>query len=33
MDSATQFEVERPRLLRLSTRMLGDEAEAEDVVQ
>jgi RNA polymerase sigma-70 factor (ECF subfamily) len=27
------FQVERPRLLRLATRVLGDASEAEDVVQ
>ncbi len=33
MDSTTEFEAERPRLIRLATRILADPAEAEDVVQ
>lgn len=33
MDATVAFEAERPRLLRLAGRVLGDEAEAEDVVQ
>lgn len=36
MDPAQQaedFEAERPRLVGLATRVLGDHAEAEDVVQ
>jgi RNA polymerase sigma factor (sigma-70 family) len=33
MDRAVAFQAERPRLLRLAGRMLGDEAEAEDIVQ
>ncbi len=33
MDRTEAFELERPRLLRLATRILGDAAEAEDVVQ
>ncbi len=33
MDEAVTFESERPRLLRLAARVLGDGAEAEDVVQ
>lgn len=33
MDAATDFNAERPRLVRLAAGMLGDQAEAEDVVQ
>ena len=33
MDQTEIFEVERPRLVRIATRVLGDHAEAEDVVQ
>lgn len=33
MDRTTAFEQERPRLLRIAGRVLGDHAEAEDVVQ
>ncbi|MCL3818311.1 sigma-70 family RNA polymerase sigma factor [Aeromicrobium wangtongii] len=33
MDPTEAFEAERPRLTRLATRVLGDPAEAEDVVQ
>lgn len=33
MDSTTAFEAERPRLVRLAARVLGDGTEAEDVVQ
>ncbi|HET8969830.1 MAG TPA: sigma-70 family RNA polymerase sigma factor [Candidatus Nanopelagicales bacterium] len=33
MDQTTTFEQERPRLLRIATRVLGDPAEAQDVVQ
>jgi RNA polymerase sigma factor (sigma-70 family) len=33
MDPTAGFEAERPRLLRLATGILGDSAEAEDVVQ
>lgn len=33
MDQTDGFERERPRLLRIATRVLGDHAEAEDVVQ
>jgi RNA polymerase sigma-70 factor (ECF subfamily) len=33
MDETTAFEAERPRLLRLAGRVLGDEAEAHDIVQ
>lgn len=33
MDLTTQFEHERPRLVALATRVLGDAAEAEDAVQ
>ncbi len=33
MDSTIAFAAERPRLVRLAARMLGDETEAEDVVQ
>ncbi len=33
MDSTIAFEAERPRLVRLATRVLGDEAEAQDIVQ
>ncbi|GAB3547839.1 sigma-70 family RNA polymerase sigma factor [Arthrobacter tumbae] len=32
-ESVVAFEGERPRLLRLATRLLGDHAEAEDMVQ
>ncbi len=33
MDLTTEFEGERPRLVGLATRVLGDAGEAEDVVQ
>lgn len=33
MSSTEVFERERPRLLRIATQVLGDHAEAEDVVQ
>ncbi|MCW2838860.1 MAG: polymerase subunit sigma-70 [Aeromicrobium sp.] len=33
MDGAAAFEAERPRLISLAARVLGDPAEAEDVVQ
>ena len=33
MDQAADFEAERPRLVALATRVLGDHAEAEDIVQ
>lgn len=33
MDQTAQFEAERPRLLRLATRLLNDPIEAQDVVQ
>ncbi|MBS2940280.1 sigma-70 family RNA polymerase sigma factor [Nocardioides sp. J2M5] len=33
MDQTEAFETERPRLVGLATRVLGDHAEAEDVVQ
>ncbi|WP_436701780.1 sigma-70 family RNA polymerase sigma factor [Nocardioides sp. BYT-33-1] len=33
MDLTEDFEAERPRLLGLATRVLGDASEAEDVVQ
>ncbi|MFI7579363.1 sigma-70 family RNA polymerase sigma factor [Kocuria kalidii] len=33
MDETEVFEAERPRLLRIATRLLADRAEAEDVVQ
>lgn len=33
MDTTETFEVERPRLLRIATRVLGDADEAQDVVQ
>lgn len=33
MDQAADFEAERPRLVSLATRVLGDQAEAEDIVQ
>lgn len=33
MDPTTQFETERPRLVGLAARVLGDRAEAEDIVQ
>lgn len=33
MDQTEQFEVERPRLVAIATRILGDHAEAQDIVQ
>jgi RNA polymerase sigma-70 factor (ECF subfamily) len=33
VDQTDQFEAERPRLLKLANRVLGDHAEAQDVVQ
>lgn len=33
MDVTTEFELERPRLVRLAARLLSDQTEAEDVVQ
>ena len=33
MDETEQFEAERPRLVRIAARILGDHAEAEDIVQ
>ncbi|WP_456697114.1 sigma-70 family RNA polymerase sigma factor [Aeromicrobium sp. P5_D10] len=33
MDQTEQFEAERPRLIGIASRVLGDHAEAEDVVQ
>lgn len=33
MDRTQDFEIERPRLRALATRVLGDHAEAEDIVQ
>lgn len=33
MDPTAEFEGERPRLIRLASRVLGDTGEAEDVVQ
>ncbi len=33
MDETDVFELERPRLVRIAERVLGDHAEAEDVVQ
>jgi RNA polymerase sigma-70 factor (ECF subfamily) len=33
VDQTDMFEAERPRLLRIANRVLGDHAEAEDVVQ
>ena len=33
MDQTAMFESERPRLLRVASRVLGDHAEAEDIVQ
>ena len=33
MDQTEIFEIERPRLVGIATRVLGDHAEAEDVVQ
>lgn len=33
MDPTTVFEAERPRLLRLAGRVLGDDVEAQDIVQ
>ena len=32
-DQTEMFEVERPRLIKIASRVLGDHAEAEDVVQ
>lgn len=32
-DALTDFEAERPRLIRMATQVLRDESEAEDVVQ
>ena len=32
-DQTEMFEVERPRLIKIANRVLGDHAEAEDVVQ
>ena len=32
-DRAHEFEAERPRLIRVADRILGDDAEAQDVVQ
>jgi len=33
VDQAEQFEAERPRLVAIATRILGDHAEAQDIVQ
>ncbi len=33
MDQTDHFETERPRLVRIASRVLGDHAEAQDVVQ
>ena len=33
MDTMSQFEAERPRLVRVATGLLGDPHEAQDVVQ
>ena len=33
MDQTDRFEAERPRLVGIASRVLGDHAEAEDVVQ
>lgn len=33
MDATGAFEVERPRLLRLASQVLGDRTEAQDIVQ
>src|SRR5689334_4027556 len=33
VDQTDQFEVERPRLVGIASRVLGDHAEAQDVVQ
>jgi len=33
VDQTDSFEAERPRLVRIASRVLGDHAEAEDVVQ
>ena len=33
MDRTTEFEAQRERLLRVASRVLGDPAEAEDIVQ
>jgi RNA polymerase sigma-70 factor (ECF subfamily) len=33
VDQTDMFEAERPRLVRIASRVLGDHAEAEDVVQ
>lgn len=33
MDQTEQFEAERPRLVAIAARVLGDHAEAEDIVQ
>jgi RNA polymerase sigma-70 factor (ECF subfamily) len=32
-DRTAAFEAERPRLVRLAGRILGDEMEAQDIVQ
>lgn len=33
MDTTDAFMAERPRLVRLATRLLGDASEAEDIAQ